>query len=463
MDEKKHIRTMPISAVMPLGPIPYKPCNIEGQCAREVGRSHHDLTNEQNTKLRYINILSFTFFVSILLSPYLGYARGRDIVDADQFIFTNIFQKLASCDAHKRRSSESEWVQFEEYILLTGKRSTNFITKFHTLKDDDSIVCCRYWQLIPAQGCSYKCTYCFCQLTPSFRYHPEWLRGMVYTNLDKMIREVQKWMATQAPTTLVVGALQDGLLFENAFQKHTGKPLTHWIIPEFAEQDDHELLFLSKSVEIQHALELQPTDKVIFTWSINSVEAAGRYEIGVPSPLARIEAAQRMKKAGHRIRIRLDPMIPYDGWQEGYAEIIDRLNELQPEMVTVGALRAHSSKALRTCARKNGRDISVFDFLTTEKDPSGFKDRIPYEQQLEMFRFALDRLDDIIIPALCKEDRQLWDDLGLKFRGCACIQNLQDQLFLEAPEVVRSLADDTQNTATSLPNSGCGGCAKTME
>jgi DNA repair photolyase len=80
-----------------------------------------------------------------------------------------------------------------------------------------------------------------------------------------------------------------------------------------------------------------------------------------------------MKAAGWPVRFRLDPMLPYESWKAGYAEAIEQINRIQPEMVTIGALRATSGKSLRTAARNNGRDDGVFEFLTEERDASWFQ------------------------------------------------------------------------------------------
>ncbi len=90
-------------------------------------------------------------------------------------------------------------------------------------------------------------------------------------------------------------------------------------------------------------------------------------------------------------------------------------------MVTIGALRATSGKSLRRAAAANRRDASIFNYLTEEKDPSGFKYRIAHTVQIEMFRFALGKLRGKAIPALCKEDKSVWDELGLTFEGCHCL------------------------------------------
>lgn len=323
--------------------------------------------------------------------------------------------------------------------MLTARRGSSFIRRFGGPGEGSGIVCFRFWQLVPAGGCPYRCAYCFLQTMPWFRFNPDQLYGLVYTNVDDMLRDLDAWLDDPVPKMLIVGELQDGLVFEKAYKKVTGRPLTHWIVPRFAAQSRHRLIFLTKSTEVDFALELAPTRQVVFSWSVNAEEVAARWEHGTPPPSARFEAARRMKDAGWPVRFRLDPMIPYPRWRFGYAAAIREINRIGPEMVTLGALRATSAKSLRTTAKKNGRDDSIFDYLTEDRDPSGFKYRVPFEVQIELFRFAIRRLEARIVPALCKEDQALWRALGLPFRGCHCLLDGSDALVVEAPQNVQSL------------------------
>lgn len=335
--------------------------------------------------------------------------------------------------------------------MLAKRRGSNFIRQFGGPGEDTQIVCFRFWQLVVAGGCPYRCAYCFLQTVPWFRFRPEELYGLVYTNVEDMVAEVVEWLKDPSPKMMIAGELQDGLVFDSAYKKVTGKPLTEWIIPLFAAQKRHRLIFLTKSTQIQHALELEPTPQVVFSWSVNAEEVAQKWEHGTPLPSERFAAAEKIKKAGWPIRFRLDPMIPYPDWKRGYAEAIKRINSLSPEMVTIGALRATSYHGLRNAAKANGRDESIFDYLTEEKDPSGFKYRIPFETQVEMFRYAIGRLKASITPALCKEDKALWKALGMKFDGCHCLLGQKDAIVKERNAEMKEAKNGTRLVTIGKP------------
>jgi spore photoproduct lyase len=132
------------------------------------------------------------------------------------------------------------------------------------------------------------------------------------------------------------------------------------LIPLFAAQDRHRLILLTKSTLIKHALKLEPTQRVVFSWSVNAEYMGRRWEQGAPLPKSRFLAAAKMQDAGWPICFRLDPMVPdhdaEENWRDGYEMAIERINGLAPEMVTIGALRA-STMVLATAAEKNGRRV----------------------------------------------------------------------------------------------------------
>jgi spore photoproduct lyase len=207
-----------------------------------------------------------------------------------------------------------------------------FIQQFDGPDAASGVVCFKFWQLVHASGCPFRCAYCFLQTTTYFRLNKAALAGQVYGNWEQMVEEVKDWLSCPVPRMLVVGELQDGLAFDSAYAAVTGKPLTHHLIPLFAAQGRHRLIFLTKSTLIKHALKLEPTPQVVFSWSVNAEYVGRRWEQGAPLPGRRFAAAAMVQEAGWPIRFRLDPMIPYqegeEDWRAGYAEAIGRINAL---------------------------------------------------------------------------------------------------------------------------------------
>src|SRR6266852_6596461 len=164
--------------------------------------------------------------------------------------------------------------------MKLGERTSSFVRQFGGPGEDTQIVCFRFWQLVVAGGCPYRCAYCFLQTVPWFRFRPDELYGLVYTNVADMVAEIKEWLDDPIPKMMIVGELQDGLVFDSAYKKTSGKPLTHQVILLFAAQKRHRLIFLTKSTQIQHALELAPPPQVVFSCSVILEENGGKWQPG---------------------------------------------------------------------------------------------------------------------------------------------------------------------------------------
>ncbi len=142
-----------------------------------------------------------------------------------------------------------------------------------------------------------------------------------------------------------------------------------------------------------------------------------------------------MKNAGYRIRFRLDALAPIPRWEEELAEVMGRINEIEPEMLTIGALRASNKTHLRRAAEINNRDASIFDHIAS-LDPSGFKHRTDGEFHTSAFR----RIKELLLPGialgLCKEDATLWQDVGATWQGCHCLHGINDVITTDRIQVL---------------------------
>jgi spore photoproduct lyase len=287
--------------------------------------------------------------------------------------------------------------------FIERKRYTRFIHYFD--KTPEGIVCPHFFILAHANGCPYECQYCYLNLT--LRHYPS---PTVFSNTARMFQEIRDWLLSQEkPSVLNSGELSDSL----AWDEDTGLSLN--LVPLFADQKRHKLLMLTKSTKIKNLLKLSPTGRVIISFSINAPEVSRRFEKKSPSPLKRLQAAAKLKAAGWSLRLRLDPIIPVEDWPRHYQELIEPINELEPETVTLGTLRYF--KNLLNFARYGSE---VFKYGQDQHDPDD-RIRIPFKERKRIYEFFMERLKVSKI-GLCKETQDMHHELGLpgSKQSCNC-------------------------------------------
>jgi len=202
----------------------------------------------------------------------------------------------------------------------------------------------KLWLLAWADGCPYQCTYCYLQGTFKGKTEPT-----VFSNLDKLFREVEVWLKNPNPKILNTGELSDSLAI-------TRKVIVK-LIERFAKQEKHKLLIVTKSDRVDEILGLNHNRQTIVSFSLNPEKVAEKFEVGAPPTSKRLEAIEKCLDAGYPIRVRIDPMIPVEGWEDFYRELALEVNRLKPERVTLGSLRFYPF--VEAFSR---RDKTVFSF-----------------------------------------------------------------------------------------------------
>lgn len=97
---------------------------------------------------------------------------------------------------------------------------------------------------------------------------------------------------------------------------------------------------LTKSDNVNDILNFHHNRHTIIAWSMNNDRVSRKFEIGAPTFERRLKAARKVQQDGYPLRIRLDPIVPFDGWQKGYAKTVKRIfEEIYPERITLGTLR----------------------------------------------------------------------------------------------------------------------------
>jgi DNA repair photolyase len=310
--------------------------------------------------------------------------------------------------------------------MLVTQRNGSFIKQFAG-PGENTIVCFKFYQAVIASGCPGECAYCFLQTQFPYRSGMYDLKGTLFDNLRDIIPETRKWLKLPAPSGLILGENQDGLAFEGAYKKLLDVTPLELLIPLFNEENPvgHTLIILSKFTSTSYAEAFGPSPHVVFSWSLSLPSISRDYEKKVATLQARLNKAAEMRREGYRIRFRLDALAPIPHWEEELQEVIHQINEIEPEMLTIGALRTSHKTNLRRAAESNHRDSSIFDHISTV-DPSGFKHRTDEDFHTSIFRQIKEQLRPGIALGLCKEDASMWQATGAQWQGCHCLHGTAD-------------------------------------
>jgi spore photoproduct lyase len=308
----------------------------------------------------------------------------------------------------------------KEYELLDGSKKVlvqqvgdgSIIKRFEKtpipIKPID-VVCPHFLELKWAYGCPYDCSWCY--LKGTLRLLETKTKPVVkdYKKIESHVKQfLNSWHYSNE--ILNTGELADSLMWENVTN-----PFSKFIIPIFENQNKHKILFLTKSNNIKNLLNTSPQNQVIVSFSLNADEVAKIWEKWAPTIEERIEAARKISEYGYETRIRIDPMVPIEGWQKHYPNLIDQIfSKFVPERITLGSLRGLQT-TIKEC-----KDRSWLKFLS---ETSGWGKKIAFDTRYEMYLTIINYLKekhDYNKIALCKETLSMWEKLKMDWRECRC-------------------------------------------
>lgn len=270
----------------------------------------------------------------------------------------------------------------------------------------NDVVCPHFLELKWAYGCPYKCAWCYLQGT--FRF--------LKTKTNPVIKDEEKvkrailtlFERDTLPEMLNSGEICDSLMSEN------NNPFSKYIISLFERQNAHKILFLTKSDNINHLLEIEKHEQAVVSFSINADIVADKWEKGAPAVNRRLDAAKRLSDSDYEVRLRIDPIVPLSGWKTSYERLIEEIFErFTPERITLGSLRGLQSTI------NNSRDISWVEYLG---ERSNWGRKVAIKTRHDNFSYIIECItkhgyNNI---SLCKETVQMWEMLGLDWKKIKC-------------------------------------------
>lgn len=220
-------------------------------------------------------------------------------------------------------------------ILLLAEQKGSFLKKCpgQQSRGKSKNVCCDYFVINSVSNCHMECSYCYLQGYLNFPYI------IVYANTAKLLRELETAFSSD-PEQLFrtgTGELADSL----ALDWITG--YSEVLVDFFSRQKNGVLELKTKSDCIENLLGLQHNGKTAVAWSLNPPEIAITEELCTSSLEERFSAAAKCVNAGYPVAFHFDPIVDYQGWQEGYESVVKNIFHHVPAervaWISLGTLR----------------------------------------------------------------------------------------------------------------------------
>jgi spore photoproduct lyase len=241
---------------------------------------------------------------------------------------------------------------------------------------------CNYFIINADTNCPLDCSYCILQLyleNPLITVHAN--TALLYRQLDNFLRKNRN-----RTFRIGTGELGDSLALDHL----TGR--SNELMSYFAGHPNALFELKTKTVNIKNVLEHKPPDNIVVAWSLNSHQIAREEEIGAPPVHDRIKAASKISQAGYRVGFHFDPLILYEGWKDGYAEVIDELisaiDRKKIAWISLGSLRFPPALKSVIHTRFTKTQILCEEFITGKDG----KLRYPKPLRLRLFKHVYDLL-----------------------------------------------------------------------
>lgn len=243
----------------------------------------------------------------------LDYPKGRQIHEWA----TKLGLPIHMTSSHNRITNFPGNTDAEKYRLA---KRTLVVGVRKTLTFDQSKPSAEY--AIPiATGCIGHCHYCYLQTTLGAK---PYIR--VYVNMEDIKQAALGYIAERDPdiTRFEAACTSDPVSIE---------PITgslKELIEFMGEQPLGRLRFVTKFHHVDSLLDARHNGHTRFRFSVNADYVIRHFEPSTSSFAERIEAAGKVARAGYPLGFLIAPIIWHDGWEQGYAELLDKLAEALP-------------------------------------------------------------------------------------------------------------------------------------
>ena len=193
-------------------------------------------------------------------------------------------------------------------------------------------ICCNYLTVDLYEGCTLGCSYCI--MKSYLNFSPV----TVYVDSSSSIADIRKIALNNKERIVRVGTgeVGDSLQFDPLFE------MSAEFIQGLADVENIYFEAKTKTCFVDHLLEIKNKGNSIISFSLNPEEIVLAEETAAFSLGERLDAADKVVKAGYNLAFHFDPVICEDGWENRYLDTIEKLSVFPKEKIkwiSIGTLR----------------------------------------------------------------------------------------------------------------------------
>ena len=308
-----------------------------------------------------------------------------------------------------RQEWKEKFLAKDNKVSLTKGKKTLYLKKFlgSPIKAcpgfSPEAVCCNYYVLDFIENCPLECSYCILQAIhnqPTIVFH---------ANVTEILQRIGLVLTKRQNTQFSIGTGEhsDSLALDHIFE------LNPLLVDFFAKFPNARLELKTKTNLIEPLLNLDSKGQTVVSWSLNSEELSKKEEHKTASAKARVLAAAKLVEAGYFVGFHFDPLIYYEGWQDGYSEMVDfivaNVNQKKIAWISIGTLRYVPS--LKQIAEARFPKMNLFCGEFTQAADGKMKYIRPIREEL-CRHLALEIKQKLpqVPKYLCMEQTTIWEE-----------------------------------------------------
>ncbi|MBF0276728.1 MAG: radical SAM protein [SAR324 cluster bacterium] len=265
----------------------------------------------------------------------------------------------------------------------------------------EEAVCCNYFTIDFIENCPLECSYCILQ---AFLNKPV---ITVHANISEILNQVRERVEQQPRRLFRIGTGEhsDSLAMDPLLEINTQ------VVPFFGALKNAVLELKTKSVHIDHLLNLPHQGNTVISWSLNPKYIVEHEEHKTARLHERLSAAQKVIEAGYKVAFHFDPMIYYPDWEAGYTELVDLLmDSIPPEKIawiSLGTLRY--IPRLKTVVEERFPKSKIFlgEFIRGEDGKMRYMKKIR-QRMFQAVRQRIHKRAPHVTTYLCMEKEPVW-------------------------------------------------------